>query len=114
MFRSYTLKPTTVHGKPISFEWNPETGETRGPNSALVENVADLALRSGELIGHPYPTAYPITDPLHLPSELAVVLGNDWILPDDLAAAYPRRDTDDLITEIVDGVKHPTEFQPLY
>lgn len=115
MFRNYQLKPITVHGKPISFEWNPETRELRGNNADLVEWLANMALRSGYLTGHPYPTDHEITDPLHLPAEMAVVLGNEWILPDDLQAAYPKPDDDDLITEIDGaGVEHPLELQPLY
>lgn len=115
MFRSYNLQPTTVHSKPIAFEWNPETGEVRGEAAALVKNLAELARRSGEVIGHPYPTAHTVSNPLHSASELAVVLGNDWVLPADLAAAYPQVETDDLITEIdEDDLEHPTEFRPLY
>ena len=115
MFRSYTLQPTTVHSKPISFEWNPETGEIRGEAAAQVKNLAKLARRTGEVVGHPYPTAHTVSDPLRSASELAVVLGNDWVLPADLTAAYPQVETDDLIAAIdTDGVEHLTEFRLLY
>lgn len=115
MFHSYTLQPATVHREPIVFEWNPDTGEIRGEAAAFVKNLAELARRSGEVVGHPYPTAHTVSDPLRSVSELAVVLGNDWVLAANLAAAYPQVETDDLITEIdADGVEHPTAFQPLY
>ena len=115
MFRSYTLHPTTGHSQQIAFEWNRETGEIRGESAALVKNLAELARRSGEVVGHPYPTAHTVSDPLRSVSELAVVLGNDWVLPADLAAAYPQPESDDLITEIdADGVECPSDFQPLY
>ncbi|MBV5337869.1 MAG: hypothetical protein J0653_08105, partial [Deltaproteobacteria bacterium] len=87
----------------------------RGESAAQVIHLAELAQRSGGVTGHPYPTEYDITDPLHFPSEMAVVLGNYWILPPDLAAAYPQVETDDLITEIDDdGTERPSGFEPLY
>ena len=115
MFRSYRLQPTTVHNKPIAFEWDAQSGELRGDDAALVAKLAHEAKAAGELVGHPYPTSFPIADPLHLPSELAVVLGNYWKLPPDLADAYPQADGDDLITEIDDeGVEHPADVPILY
>ena len=89
MFQSYYLQPIAKQGNPISFEWNPKTGGVRGPSAALIIEMAKKARRAGEIVGHPHPTSYAMTDPLRQPSELAVVLGNHWQLPPDLAAAYP-------------------------
>lgn len=115
MFRSYTLLPLTGHSKPITFEWNQDTGEIRGASADFVKGMAEHARRVGTAVGHPYPTAHTVSDPLRSVSELAVVLGNDWVLSADLAAAYPQIETDDLITEIdQNGVEHPSEFRPLY
>jgi len=95
MFQSYYLQPIAKQGNPISFEWNPKTGGVRGPSAALIIEMAKKARRAGEVVGRPYPTSYPMTDPLRHPSELAVVLGNHWQLPPDLAAAYPDVESED-------------------
>ena len=115
MFRSYQLQPITAHNTPISFEWDAQSGRLRGNDADLVAKLAQDAKASGEIIGHPYPTSFQMTDPLHLPSELAVVLGNYWKLPPDLADAYPQTETDDLVTEIDEnGVEHPADITILY
>ena len=62
----------------------------RGPDADYVRSVAAEALERGVATGYPYPTSHAITDPLHRPGEMAVILGNLWLLPEDLAAAYPE------------------------
>lgn len=116
MFRSYHLQPITTHGRPIAFEWNPKTGGVRGPSAALVIEMARQARRAGEVVGHPQPTVHLITDPLRHPSELAVVLGNDWQLPQDLADVYPlsEGEREDTLSEIDgNGVENPRKIEPL-
>jgi len=103
MFRSYHLLPISKQESPISFEWNSKTGGVRGPSAALVIDMARKASRAGEVVGHPYPTPHIITDPLRTPSEMAVVLGNKWHLPPDLAAVYPEAEDEDTTDDGDDG-----------
>lgn len=108
MFHKYTLRPSSWHQQPLVFEWDTAAGEMRGPDSEKVLGMVASAVKEGSMTGHPYPTSYKISDPLHLPAEMAVILGQYWILPDDLAAAYPIPVIDDEESFIIDenGVKH--------
>jgi len=115
MFRSYRLEGVTAHDPVIEFEWDPVSGRVRGPNAPLVLDLVEMALQDNSALGHPYPTVFDIHDPLHTPSEMAVLLGGNWKLPDDLQAVYPEKEGDDLLIEIdADGNEKPSEFQPLY
>jgi len=87
--KRYTLQPMGGIGAALEFAWDPETGEVRGPDADYVRAVAAEGLHNGVATGYPYPTVYPITDPLRKPGELAVLLGNLWLLPGELAEAYP-------------------------
>lgn len=89
MFRPYSLEPLNGVGPALQFEWDPSTGSVRGEGADYLRAVAAHAQQVGYMIGHPYPTPYSITKPLSTPAELAVILGNVWRLPEDLAAAYP-------------------------
>lgn len=89
MRRSYSLEAFSG-GTRLEFDWDPVTGALTGRDAALVQVLADRAKRDGYCTGHPHPTPYTISDPLHRREELAVVLGNLWQLDPDLAAAYPR------------------------
>ncbi|MBZ0104657.1 MAG: hypothetical protein K8H84_03410 [Sulfuricella denitrificans] len=108
MFRKYILKPAVWHRNPLEFEWDPESGEVRGADAGQVIAMAASAVKEGSVTGHPYPTSYDITDPLHNISEMAVLLGQDWMLSEDLASAYPEEEeADDQIVMIdKDGVEH--------
>lgn len=115
MFRSYQLQPITACDQVISFEWDPITGELRGEDAALISDRVESAIRSGGVTGHPHPTAYKVADPLHSLAEMAVILGNDWLLSPDLASAYPRIGAERRLVEIkMDGMKKPSGFEPLY
>lgn len=89
MFRPYSLEPLNGVGPALQFEWDPSTGSVRGEGADYVRAVAAHAQHAGYALGHPHPTPYSITNPLSKPAELAVILGNVWRLPKDLAAAYP-------------------------
>jgi hypothetical protein len=102
MFRKYTLQPAIWHRKPLEFEWDAESGQVRGPDSSTVLHLVSIAVKNGGLTGHPYPTEFTITDPLHNISEMAVVFGNDWLLSPDLAKAYPSAPQDDDLPVMVD------------
>lgn len=115
MYHSYKLDPNVWHAKPIEFEWDAAAGALRGKDAAQLVEMIDQALAAGEIVGHPYPTSFKIEDPYHRSAEMAVILGQYWKLPADLAAAYPKaEDDDDLIYEVgTDGVERVSEFQPL-
>ena len=95
MFRSYTLQPADGVGEPLVFDWDPETAQVRGPGAEYVRALVSGVLKSGMAMGHPYPTAYRMTDPLRCPAEMAVLLGNGYHLPVELARAYPKAPDDD-------------------
>lgn len=90
MFRSYALEPLNGAGAQLVFEWDPDTGQLRGRDAAHVREQAELAKKAGYMLGHPHPTPYKIGAPLRRASELAVILGNLYRLPPDLADAYPQ------------------------
>lgn len=92
MYRSYRLKATSKHyGTDLEFEWDAEAGTFRGRDALKIEGMIADALKEGSVCSHPHPTVYEMTDPARKPAELAVLLGQFWQLPDDLARAYPRR-----------------------
>jgi len=94
MLRKYRLEPLNGIGSALEFEWDSETGQLEGPDANVVKRFVEHAMRSGVGLGHPYPTPYDLKDPLHRPSELAVLLGNTFRLPPDLQAAYPKQPDD--------------------
>ena len=100
MFRKYSLKPAVWHRKPLVFEWDADTGEVRGPGAETVLGIVASAVKEGGVVGHPYPTSYDITDPLHNATEMAVLLGQDWMLSGDLS--YPEAEADDDKVVLID------------
>lgn len=89
MLRKYLLEPLNGIGSGLEFDWDSDTGELQGKDAKVVRRFVEVAIRSGVALGHPYPTRYELKDPLHRPSELAVLLGNAFKLSPDLQAAYP-------------------------
>jgi hypothetical protein len=112
MFRSYTLQPAVWHQQPLEFEWDADSGEVKGAGAEKLLAMVAAAIKDGYVVGDPYPTSYSITDPLHNLGEMAAILGNDWKLPDDLAAAYPHIDDDDEIPVLIDesGSERPVDM----
>lgn len=111
MFRKYTLQPAVWHQEPLEFEWDAESGEVRGTGAGKVLSLVVSAVKEGNIIGHPYPTSFEISDPLHNAGEMAVLLGNDWQLPADLNAAYPNAEGEYDVPVLIDekGDEHPVE-----
>lgn len=89
MFLKYKLQPVAVHDPVLDFEWDADSGEVRGPDAQRIRTLTADAVRDRVVIGSPYPTAHDISDPLRRKSEMAVVLGNYWMLSGDLLDAYP-------------------------
>lgn len=96
MYHHYTLKSSVWHQNTLEFEWDIELGLVRGKDADRVRQLCEEAVKAGVMVGHPYPTGHGIKDPLKRISEMAVVLGQYWILSDDLSAAYPTRQLDEL------------------
>lgn len=114
MFRNYVLAPAVWHAQPIEFDWDIDRGELRGRDAQHLNELIAKIVAHGEFVSHPYPTSYKITNPLRRLDEMAVILGWYWKLSDDLAAAYPKTEEDDLIYEIdKDGREKVFEQQPI-
>ena len=99
MFRSYTLRPADGEGEPLVFEWDAEAGLIRGPGADYVRTLVAGVIKAGVAMGHPYPTPYVIKDPLRRAGEMAVLLGNTWHLPAELARMYPRAPDDESVPD---------------
>lgn len=89
-----TARPATIHDQTLVFTWDSDTGAVSGPDADWVlDRARQLA---GKVVGlHPLPMAYTLTDPLHDPEQMAVMIGEYHVLPDELRAFYPRAESDD-------------------
>lgn len=89
-----TARPATIHDQTLVFTWDSDTGAVSGPDADWVlDRARQLA---GKVVGlHPLPMAYTLTDPLHDPEQMAVMIGEYHVLPDELKAFYPRMDADE-------------------
>lgn len=79
---------TAAHGgQPLPVAWDATAGSLDGPGADRLRALLASIARDGYVIGQPYPTTYPITDPLHRPAEMALVLLAEGLpVPDALAA----------------------------
>ena len=98
MFRKLALKSSVWHKPDIEFEWDPDARAVRGRDASIVLDLALDAVRAGEVVSHPFPTAYVTHNPLKNPSEMAAVLGQYWVLPADLVALLPKQEEDEAPT----------------
>ena len=99
MFRSFALTPR-AGGRVVRFEIDLDTGDVRGEDAEMVEDLLDRAREAGEAIGDPHPTRYAISEPRRSLADLAVALGGLYVLPVDLARAHPRPPDDDESSDI--------------
>lgn len=116
MFHKYILQPLDRRDEAIEFEWDPEAGLLRGKDADHLHAMINNATASGTVVSHPMPTSYDIKDPLHFLSEMAVLLGQRWRLPEDLAAAHPTPEEDEpfAIYDIAeDGTETLLPYEPL-
>lgn len=95
MYRKLNLKSMVWHKPDIEIEWNPATGVLRGRDAPSVRVLIGMAMKAGEVVTHPMPTSYDIHDPLHELRDMALVLGQYWELPPDLAAELPATGNDE-------------------
>lgn len=98
MFHKYTLKTNVWHKPDVEFEIDLESGQLQGRDADLVRMVLKDAMSSNEIISHPYPTAYQIEDPFKYLPDLAIVLGQYWVLNDALRAALSAQEDEDPAT----------------
>ncbi len=88
-----TARPATIHDQTLVFTWDSDTGEVSGPDADWVRNRARQL--TGKVVGlHPLPMAYTLTDPLRDPEQMAVMIGEYHVLPDELRDFYPRAESD--------------------
>lgn len=99
MRRNYDLQPLTATGTPLRFTWDPDTGDVTGPDAERVLELVADAERRGTVIGDPHPTVFDVNDPLTNEADMALVIGQGFVLPDDLRAAYPATDQEGDIPE---------------
>lgn len=73
-----------------TLNWDPATGELSGELAEAIARKVRSIVAYGGMDSHPYPTFYPIKDPLHNLSEMAVVLGTRWRCPPELVPHWPE------------------------
>lgn len=73
--------------RPLVFTWDPEAGTVTGPDAA---QVRELAKPGAILDGHPRPRTLRLgMDPLKSRRDMAVVVGTNWQVPEELLPSYP-------------------------
>jgi len=82
-----------------TFEWDSETGELGGTMARQVAIACAEALAAGATgYGPQCCVDYPVTDPLHTPVEMAVIVATlGWSLPPELEAVQPEPPGDELL-----------------
>lgn len=70
-------------------EWDPATGALSGEMAEIIASKVRRIVADGGMESHPVPTFYPIKDPLHNLSEMAIVLGDRWRCPPELIPHLP-------------------------
>ncbi|BBP46529.1 hypothetical protein THMIRHAS_19020 [Thiosulfatimonas sediminis] len=74
--------------------WNPENRELRGDGTEKIMAMVDLALADGKVENAG--SVYEITDPLGVPSQLAVILAKVyWVVPEPVRAPHETPSDDD-------------------
>jgi hypothetical protein len=108
---NFKIKLQRCSGKrPGDLEWDTDTGRIAGSlapevSAGLAEAKAAAAVGWGPCGC----LEYPITDPLHKPDEMAVILdAMGFVLPAELAAAYPIPPAD-LLDDPELAVRAPAE-----
>ena len=101
MFRDYKLQPKRKRGHPIEFSIDFDTGEIRGRDAHFLTQVLRAVQLGGGTPIEPSPATWVVTDPLHNKTEFAAAIGFEWILDDDLEAAYPVIEDDSQPGDII-------------
>ncbi len=71
----------------LAFEWDDEAGTVSGPGAQTIRAL----IRRGEVEAGPHPRcAWPLdAGSLKRRADMAAIVGHAWIVPDELADAYP-------------------------
>ncbi len=91
----FSCEPHTANAdiEPLEFEWDEATGAVSGPGAQTLRAL----VRRGEVEAGPHPRCSWSVDEHSLTSHegLALLVGHAWVLPPELAGAYPdTTDTD--------------------
>lgn len=96
MIKSFVLEPTASSKgllPVLTFDWDSDTGVITGDSAENVHKVIGLRVVDGQAQMRNidvYEFTGSVTDSLE---ELAVIFGNDYILPPELEDAYPESDS---------------------
>jgi hypothetical protein len=80
---------------PLTFSIDFDSGALEGRDAARVRQMIELAIAAGYVTTHPWPTAFPLGDPYRDITALALVLGVEWVLTEELSRAHPVAIEDD-------------------
>jgi hypothetical protein len=82
---------------PLVFDWDDETGEIAGPSADYVLAV----FKDGRVRARPTPWGWNLTSTRNR-TDIAAVIGYSWVLPPELADAYPKpqREFDGLVRDL--------------
>jgi len=80
---------TPYVGNATWVEWNPVKGTLTGPAADEVRRRVQQAVADGSVCTNPMPTCYDISDPLHSRRDMAVVLSEVWLVPEQVKDDFP-------------------------
>lgn len=98
----------------LIFEWDQDAGQVTGPGAEVLQR---MAARGWALFG-PIPRAeWPLSDePFRSATDLAALVGENWIVPPELLEHYPELEGEapDVSFTDAEGVFHPGKDQVRY
>lgn len=91
------LLPRGSADQPLRLVWDSDAGTLQGADATVVDQL--VRAYAGKPWGIPSrypPESWLVTDPLHDPRDMALLLGSRFTLPPELEALYPAFDGADL------------------
>lgn len=87
MIRSVYFEPLGS-GSALNFIWDDVAGTLTGQSAELMFDLIEQAKKTGCVTGDPWPTSYPIKNPLHSLAEMAAIVSSWHVrLPDEWSEA---------------------------
>lgn len=87
MKHHFECEPAVWHQKRWVFDWDDETGRVTGPDAAEVVAIS----KGGAVMSHPCPAMHDLSaEPLKSKVDMAAIIGEQHILPDELRDYYPK------------------------
>jgi len=83
--------PALGAGPGLQFDWDPDTGTLSGRDAVFMQLAISHAVAEGSVTSHPWPTRYPVHDPLHRPADMALVLSQFCQLDGEWAQVFPHQ-----------------------